>query len=295
MPERRLLEPQQSASKRLVGFMTAIMAISTIYHTAVLPADAAGRSEKRAPIVMRPPADLGFGSVQIDGGNSQNYADWAATLRFLSSKRMVCTSTIVGERVVITSAHCIRSADSFSVDFGDKGNFRLECRVSPDFKRGALVGDIALCLSNGVLPNLSGYETIDTSLPAAKDTPIFLLGYGCRSIETLDGSGFLYGGPTKIIRPSTRDDDHFLTRGGVVICDGDSGGAAYRLASHNRPANPRSILGLNSFYKLDTRTSGITWLGGPAGGFIRSWSAEKGVAICGVTQGAVGCHDRYVQ
>lgn len=280
--------------RRVLGIRTVAIFLAVINY--IYPwqtVAAADRHRGHFRLVMSRPQQMGLGSVQIDGGTKQDPVQWGATLKFLSAKRIVCTSTIVGDHVILTSAHCIGGATAFSVDLGEGRTFDLSCDINPKFERRTLSGDIALCHSEMSFPRTNGFEAVDLELSNSQGSRLFLLGYGCRSVVNFDQTGQLYGGSSKVFRPSTVGDDHLLTRGGVVICPGDSGGAAYRLAVDDQPVNPRSIVGVNSSYEVPTRTSAITTFAGSAGSFIREWAKMKGASICGLDPMAEACHDRY--
>jgi hypothetical protein len=254
---------------------------------------ATAKQGKPQRIAMVPPIQMGAGSVQIDGGSKQDPDNWRATLKFLYANNLTCTSTIVGEHAVITAAHCISDGASYSVDLGATGTFELSCERNPKYVRKTLGGDVAMCFSATSLPNSGGFENLDLNSPIAAGTMLFLLGYGCRSVVTLDGSGQLYGGSSNVLKLPTAKDDHLLTKGGVVICPGDSGGAAYLLAVEDHPVNPRSVVGINSSYDVSVRTSGITTFSGTTRDFILDWKKAKETTICGLDPNAVGCHDRF--
>jgi Trypsin len=250
--------------------------------------------KKRPVVTMTRPLEVSAGSVQIDGGSKQDVTRWPATLKFFWAKRLACTSTIVGEHVILTAAHCITADTIFSVDLGNGPPFEITCDRNPKFERPTLKGDVALCFSATAFPQTIGFENLDLNSASVRENQrLFLLGYGCRSVINLDQTGQLYGGSSKIVKLPTASDDHALSRGGVVICPGDSGGAAYVLAVEDQPVNPRSIVGINSSYEVATRTSDITSFTGPIGDFIRGWAKDKGVLICGVHPTAPACHDQY--
>lgn len=285
-PARRHARPVSSKIRAVLG----LLALLGLCQGEV---QAANKPGKRRIIVMAPPVPLGAGSVQIDGGSKQDPFNWRATLKFLYAKTLACTSTIVGEHALITAAHCISDGASYSVDLGAMGTFDISCERNPKFVRRTLVGDVAMCFSATSLPNAGGFENLDMNSPVASGTKLFLLGYGCRSVVTLDGAGQLYGGTSKVLKLPTDKDDHLVTKGGVVICPGDSGGAAYLLAVEDHPVNPRSVVGINSSYDISARSSGITPFSGTTRDFILDWKKAKGTTLCGLDPNVIGCHDRF--
>jgi hypothetical protein len=180
----------------------------------------------------------------------------------------------------------------------DEKTITIHCKHHPSFKTEGLINDIALCVSDADFPTRFGYENID--IPAAhvrEHTSLFLLGYGCRDVGDIgnpDKIGQLYGGIAPVHTMAAPPDDHIQTKGGLVICRGDSGGAAYVLGAQDEPNGPRSIIGLNSGYFPRQRVSAITPFGGDAATFIHTWAAEKKVFLCGVHSQAENCRDRFV-
>ncbi|WP_199805317.1 trypsin-like serine protease [Bradyrhizobium pachyrhizi] len=81
---------------------------------------------KAEELVMIESTNSGGGVVQIDGGAKQDTKNWPATLKYLVAGKFTCTSTIVGERTVITVAHCLPDGSTTRVEIGDK-KFNLTC------------------------------------------------------------------------------------------------------------------------------------------------------------------------
>ncbi|MEN3347108.1 MAG: hypothetical protein V7632_743 [Bradyrhizobium sp.] len=250
-------------------------------------ADPAGK------IVMRKAAPNGAGVPQIDGGTSQDLAVWPATLKYYKSGTFSCTSTIVGENTIVTAAHCVVDATELTVEL-DAGTFPVSCTRHPLFNRATLEADIALCYSAKAFPNTVGFENLDVrSTRVQVGSNLFLLGYGCRDVNAPFDAGQLYGGSAKVFQMAPTPTGHVRTKDGVVICPGDSGGAAYVLAVDDKPVNPRSIVGINSGYIATDRISAITGLSGVIAEFIRDWAADNKTLICGVHPDARPCHDRF--
>jgi hypothetical protein len=249
---------------------------------------------------MSPVANEGAGLPQIDGGQRQDPTNWPATLKYYLKGEFACTSTVVGARVVITAAHCVEEDAITEVTMANGDRFKLSCSVHPKYEPDVLQADVALCLSDKEFPQDQAFENLDLRTTHVRmKTKLFLLGYGCRSVITLAGAGGqLYGGTATIVRLTDRSDDHIRTQGtkdnkdDVVICPGDSGGAAY-VTNGPTALGPRSIVGLNSGYIAQTRTSAITSFTGIVAEFIRDWSLDKKASICGIHDSAKNCRDRF--
>lgn len=242
--------------------------------------------------------EVSAGRSTIDCGSRQEPEDWPATLKYSTDGRFTCTSTIIGQRAIITAAHCLEDGTTAEVQFPkDHKIVTIHCEHHPRFERNTLINDVALCLSESEFPSRFGYENVDTGVTRIRrSTSLFLLGYGCRDISDIgnpDKLGQLYGGFATVAALPTPPDDHVQTQGGLVICRGDSGGAAFVLAAQDERTGPRSIVGINSGYYPKQRVSAISPLNGTAE-FIHAWTADKKVFVCGINPKALNCRDRFV-
>ncbi|HEX8663095.1 MAG TPA: trypsin-like serine protease [Beijerinckiaceae bacterium] len=255
--------------------------------------------------VMSPPGQQGAGQAQIVDGKAQEEADWPSTLRFLVNNQFYCTSTIVGERVILTAAHCLVPGTPMKVDLGAGQAFNLTCELHPHYRRFDLYADIALCVSDRTLPRSRiigtqrvafSYENLDLRITRMRSgAELFLLGYGCRvypqtsATAASDTSGQLYGGIGRVVRVPVEAGRHITTSGQAGICPGDSGGAAYALSDIGTLKGPRSIVAINSGYVPENKISDLTALFGHISQFIRDWSDDHGVKICGIHPEAQNC------
>lgn len=231
------------------------------------------------------------------GGETQDNSIWPATLRYYLDDRLFCTSTIVGTHTVITAAHCIDSEAKTEIRFDPSSTpFELTCEQHPRYQYTGLFADVALCSSNRALPTNFQYENLDTQITRVRrNTKLFLLGYGCRKFEDIGNPkkmGQLYGGVSQVMSVPAASEEHYRTQGGVVICPGDSGGSAYILGSSAHPEGLRSVIGINSGFRPETRESAITPLTGSVAQFVIDWSKDKKVTICGIHDAATNCRNR---
>jgi hypothetical protein len=240
---------------------------------------------------LRPASAYAFDDVNVAviGGQQADPSDWPATLIF--SNR--CTSTLVGERVVLTAAHCVPDGATGVVDLSTD-RFAITCHHHPDYvedtpdddpRRWEKVSpDFALCLMAESLPGVEAeWVNLDTAVPAI-DTRVVLLGFGCNAEGGVDGGfGTLFEGIATVQGLPSGDRYYTKTRGGAAVCFGDSGGAAYL------PSRPRKVFAVNSRGDI-SKVSYLSTTSVP--GFFSwaaTWANSHGVRICGIHPDAAGC------
>ena len=234
---------------------------------------------------------------KIIGGTKADPAAWPATFIFVAADGSGCTSTIVGERVAITAAHCIVDGGAGTLISHDQ-QIAVVCQRHPvyedveltdDSKRVQASPDFALCVLHE--PLLGGsYERIDIE---GKDidtkNKVHLLGFGCTEAGGSDGSfGVLYEGDPEIDAVPTPPTDYYTTTvGSTAVCSGDSGGGAYQFK--NVAKTKRVLVGINSRGNLSTASLlSTTYLPGFLS-WAREWASDKNVKICGIDAAATGC------
>jgi Trypsin len=264
--------------------------------------------------------EFGAGLPQIEHGDKQTPANWPATLKYCSPPNaqkchfydqpptISCTATIIGEKVVITAAHCLAKPTQDALIHFNTGDVRIRCARHSEFNANGLAHDIALCTSDQVLPHVDAeghsflYENLynGDSWDQTKST-VFLLGYGCRDLTDITKDyGQLYGGIATFDKnPDPNDPDHkysFRVNGGAVVCEGDSGGAAYLLINDTHLTGARSVVGINSAnYGPGDQQSLIAKVSGSDFQFIRNEADKKQAKICGVDHDAKNCRNSFTE
>ncbi len=250
--------------------------------------------EQPPPVIMEAPAPSDTVHTQIIGGEPLIAAHWPATLKYYfvgaDKQTYTCTSTIIGEKVLVTAAHCIGAGKIAEVRL-PFGSSKVLCDHYPEYD-GNVIGDVALCrtLDNGPFKANFPFENIDLSgSRVRKGASIFLAGYGCRTVDQ-ELSGTLYGGFGKVQYVAKSDNEHHLSREGVTICPGDSGGGAYALEDVSNLKGKRYFVAINSAWTKMTLTSHLAPLHtSQIVAFVKSWAKERGLKICGVDADARNC------
>lgn len=237
---------------------------------------------------LEQPEAVGLGQPQVIGGAQVvNPGEWPATFIFRSPGGS-CTATAIGERVVLTAAHCIQHEETGGVRVGNE-LIPIQCFHHPAYGRGNQTTDFALCLANTQMKGFP-FEAVSTSIayPRLGDS-VVLLGFGCTEEGGHDGAfGTLFRGSATTVRRPQGENIDTVTQGGAAVCFGDSGGAAYFLLSPNSTTR-RAIIAVNSRGDI-SKFSFLSTLATPQ--FVDwaiEWSNSFGVAICGLSIHARGC------
>jgi secreted trypsin-like serine protease len=224
---------------------------------------------------------------EVIGAKPATPEEWPATFIF-SSAAGGCTGTAIGQRVILTAAHCVSNGGPGTVTVKDK-KIAIVCDHHPAYGTANSTTDFALCY---VKEPLSGFvfETIDTSLAHARlGQSVTLLGYGCVETGGVDHTyGVLHVGIAEVVRKPAGENVDTVTKGGAAVCFGDSGGAAYYVTREN--GEGRTIIGVNSRGDI-SRYSFISSTA--TGTFVEwavDWAQKHGAVICGINLEAKGCH-----
>lgn len=267
---------------RSFGFQIMPGLVSAVALLTCLIAPARGAELQMMDLSSLPKPDV---EPQVIGGEPANPASWPATLIFRNPEGGGCTATVIGPRVVLTAAHCIKNNATGKAMVGG-AIVDLVCVHHPNYPQ-RISADFALCLLSNALPRLP-FEKVNTAGNVLQQaTKIRLLGYGCTVKDGIDRTfGSLFQGWADIF---SREDLYVVTQGGSAVCFGDSGGGAFVYTS---PAESQRVLvavnsrgDISSYSWLSTTGTNdfVSW--------ATAWAAGNVVLICGMHPQADGCRD----
>lgn len=218
------------------------------------------------------------------GGAPAEIEDWPASV-YARAGGSSCSSTIVGERVLLSAAHCMSNGGEVSFTSG-ANKYSGVCTHHPSYRKNQ-TADIALCLIDRPVTGVT-FERMSQNMQVRVGDTLRLTGYGCVRPGGGGGNdGIFRIGEAEVTSIPTTSNFDIVTRGGAAICFGDSGGAAY--VEHQD--GKREIVGINSRGNIKN-TSYLPAVASPVmQEFILDWSSKQGVHICGLSGLARACRD----
>jgi secreted trypsin-like serine protease len=211
------------------------------------------------------------------GGTVADPADWPAS-PWLGN----CSATLIGEKVLLTAAHCVSNggSTSFSVS-GTK--YTGKCTHHSNY-RSNQTADWALCALNAPVPNIE-FEVIATEedVHCSTGQEFLWTGYGCQRWNGgLDGK-FRVGTVKSVSCPRGTNHD-VITTGKVALCSGDSGGGGYV-----QLGNTRRVVGVNSRSNRTDTSYVSNVFSSTFRTWAESWANSKSIEICGIHPSAKNC------
>lgn len=229
----------------------------------------------------------------LRGGVPPNPRSWSSTYLFTSFGGKRCTATAVGEKVLLTAAHCVKKHEVGTID----GTAEVTCTQHNRYRKGHRIRrqlDFALCKTHGT-KRLKSPETLsDSSYRPRRRDKVKIVGFGCKRLgdganRSNPGNELLVGDTRVKSRPSRRGPWRYYitTEGKSALCDGDSGGAAYYLTGPNGKKRvifgvaARSVTSSKSRFSSTFVPEFLRW--------ADKWSKRNNVLICGLHNEAVNC------
>ena len=257
------------------------------------------------PLTFAPVSDHVSDTAQPQLGNGviANVQKWPASL-VATAAGETCTATLVGQRTLLTAAHCVGDGEEIGVQF-DKGSPPVKgtCSRAPGWTTSEPSNDWALCLMKEPVkrPGLV-YElvSLDPS-PLKPGLRLTAGGYGCQDLkkQKLEFPPVFRIGSLVIDRPPVPGGtwpNWIFTVAATdtsksFVCPGDSGGAVYWV----RADQSRLIVAVASAVQTDPsskdyKVSYLAAVSTTAGKtFIEAWATKPMQEICGLSPGAVDC------
>jgi len=233
--------------------------------------------------------------TELRGGRVADPSDWQASFYTLSAGGS-CTASMVGDRVLLTAAHCV--ANGAAVTLKRAGAiYRATCEHAPEYGGGkpyANTADYALCAVDRTVPGVSAERVSADARALTVGKEILLTGFGCTTDQGTGGNDGVYRiGEAKVVTLPSGDNNDITVSGRAGLCFGDSGGPAFVIGagsarvqvSVNSRVENRSPtgtdLGPKSFLSSLTSAQGAA--------FLRDWSRRNNLRICGLDPRAATC------
>ena len=272
-------------------------------------------AQAQGNVLMTPIPQDSHARPQIVGGKPAKREDWPVTLLFEFAGSH-CTSTVIGDRVVVTAAHCV---DDEIDGKASKTNAKavlantmidLKCYQHPRY-RGSIcnnvessekiigcTADVALCLAiAGSIPESAGkFERVRASLPGPEaNDKIVLLGFGCTVAGGALSPDLQIGDPDPVVEwtstpgasidPKQTYKEYIKVHGAAAACKGDSGGSSYTSSD----LGTKEIVGITSRGNMSTDSYLVNVLDTHIVDFFKDFASKYGVTICGLDQKAKNC------
>lgn len=185
------------------------------------------------------------------------------------SSGFYCSATIVGERVLLTAAHCLQSNKSATFKL-NQIDYQVDLTTSPLYPNSD--HDLAIGLID---QPVAGIRPASLGKAPALGLRIALLGYGCTAARAID-HGVLRKG-LSIIRNFEYYEFVSSAVNGGAICFGDTGGPSFLEDWTNH-----YIVGVHSKGNLKDTNYDVRLDSPESLDFIQDWASQNQVEICGL-------------
>jgi secreted trypsin-like serine protease len=208
--------------------------------------------------------------VRLINGTIVDKKDYPHIVLIKSNSGGRCTATIVGERAILTAAHC--AGTNATVSFTTKGK-TYKAKITRSKYYNSRDHDLSIGVTTEAIEDV---EPASIGGEAIKNEKIRIFGYGCRRPGGSDGmDGNLRTGEATITGYSNLD---MVSRKGAALCYGDSGGPAFQELEDGTMV----LLGVNSKGNIrDTNYNTRTDLE-LSKDFFEQVADDNQIDICGV-------------
>lgn len=230
----------------------------------------------------------------VAGGRLAPSSEYQASFFYALSKDDHCSATVIGARVLVTAAHCVKDLPGQRMELAlANDTFKGECVMSPHYSPsnnsynfGALnapdakntSADFALCLLDKRVPNIRYESVARLQLGDKVGEQLLVTGYGCAGFAGIARADYRFRvGDTFVNHIPNTNSYYIVADGSAAVCPGDSGGATYREFG----SGARVLAGINSRTN-QVSTSYISSLTSSAAeAFFAQWEQKHPASICG--------------
>jgi len=216
---------------------------------------------------------------EVKGGEPALEIDHKAVVKISGG----CTASVIGERVLLTAAHCVKRSGNKTFHTWD-GTFysvKFEASSRSGWFGGVPAHDIALGYTNKVV-DLDGDDYISIGgVEPTLNMPILIKGYGCATNPRPIPAGKLNIGWTVINRIKGQN-FRLGKRGTASYCPGDSGGP-----NMVQMGKYLTQIGVVSTYSRPNKliNNAVNLMTSRSQKFLSDFTRKHNVDICGVNMG----------